>query len=180
MFRSGYKRAEYLRKKRYFHSQGRDCYFVPCNFGTEPHLLSFGDNVVITSNVTFVSHDTTAAMFRKMDPSGCYVNRVGKIEIGSNVFVGAGSTILYDVKIGNNVIIAAGSLVNCDIPDGMIFGGVPAKRIGSFDAYMQKSRELSAGLPWRDSDLFEVRRAAQIKWLWEDQPASPDEAEEYE
>ena len=29
-----------------------------------------------------------------------------------NVFVGANSTILYDVKIGSNVIIGAGSLVN--------------------------------------------------------------------
>lgn len=142
LIRDGYKRANYLRKKNYFHKCGEKCYFQPYNFGTEPNMLSFGNNVYIASGVTFVSHDVTALMFRNMDNDPDYKIRRGPIEIGDNVFVGANSTLLYDVKIGNNVIIGAGSLVNKDIPDGSVAAGVPCKVIGSFDAYKKKIKQL--------------------------------------
>ena len=63
----GYSRAEYLKKKKYFKSMGEHCYLQPWNFGTEPYLISFGENVHIASGVTFVNHDITALMFRYMD-----------------------------------------------------------------------------------------------------------------
>lgn len=66
-------------------------------------------------------------MFRYMDNNSSYQERKGLIVIGDNVFVGANSTILYDVKVGNNVIIGAESLVNRDIPDGSIAVGVPCR-----------------------------------------------------
>ena len=131
----GYRRAEYLKKKKYFKAQGEHCYFQPWNFGTEPYLISFGNNVHIASGVTFVNHDITALMFRYMDKNETYQNRTGEIVIGNNVFVGANSTILYDVKIGNNVIIGAGSLVNKDIPDGSVAAGVPCRVVGEFNRY---------------------------------------------
>lgn len=62
------------------------------------------------------------------------------ISFGNNVFIGAGSRILYDVMIGDNVIIGAGSLVNKDIPNGTVAAGVPCKVIGSFDEYMSRLR----------------------------------------
>lgn len=131
----GYKRADFLRSKHYFIRQGKHCYFQPWNFGTEPHLISFGNNVHIASGVTFVNHDITALMFRYMDKNKSYKERKGSIEIGNNVFIGSNSTVLYDVKIGNNVIIGAGSLVNKDIPDGSVAAGVPCRVIGLFDDY---------------------------------------------
>lgn len=131
----GYARAEYLKKKRYFKSMGEHCYLQPWNFGTEPYMISFGENVHIASGVTFVNHDITALMFRYMDKNPNYQERKGPISIGDNVFVGANSTILYDVNIGNNVIIGAGSLVNKDIPDGTVAAGVPCKVIGKFEDY---------------------------------------------
>lgn len=150
--RDGYKRAQYLKKKKYFHLQGKHCYFAPFNFGTEPYLISFGDNVYVASGVKFVTHDIISAMIEYMEPDKKLANRLGKIVVGNNVFIGAGSTILYDVNIGNNVIIAAGSLVNHDIPDGCIYGGVPAVKIGSFDAYKRKCYEFSANVNWSNSD----------------------------
>ena len=84
--------------------------------------------------------------------------------------IDAGTTsvraILYDVKIGNNVIIAAGALVNQDIPDGTIFGGVPAKQIGTFERYMQKSCEYSKKITWDDSWEFEKKKEKQKEWCW--------------
>lgn len=52
--RGGYSRAEYLKKKHYFKSIGEHVYLQPWNFGTEPHLISFGDNVHVASGVIFV------------------------------------------------------------------------------------------------------------------------------
>lgn len=63
----GYGRAKYLKKKNYFKSIGEHCYLQPYNFGTEPYLISFGDNVHIASGVTFVNNDITALMFQYMD-----------------------------------------------------------------------------------------------------------------
>lgn len=138
IFLGGYKRAAYLKKKNYFKKQGEHCYFQPWNFGTEPYLISFGNNVHIASGVTFVNHDITALMFRYMDKDNSYENRTGEIVIGDNVFVGANSTILYDVRIGNNVIIGAGSLVNKDIPDGSVAAGVPCRVVGEFERYKNR------------------------------------------
>ena len=66
--------------------------------------------------------------------------KIGCIDIGDNVFIGANSTILYDVKIGSNVIIGAGSLVNKDIPDNSVAVGIPAKIVGTFDDLFPKDR----------------------------------------
>lgn len=134
----GYSRAEYLKKKHYFKSIGEHVYLQPWNFGTEPELISFGDNVHIASNVNFVNHDITCMMFNYMDKEHHYKLRQGEIIIGNNVFIGAGSRILYDVTIGDNVIIGAGSLVNKSISSGTVAAGVPCKVIGSFEDYQRK------------------------------------------
>lgn len=134
----GYSRAEYLKKKHYFKSIGEHVYLQPWNFGTEPELISFGDNVHVASNVNFVNHDITCMMFNYMDKEHHYKIRQGEITIGNNVFIGAGSRILYDVTIGDNVIIGAGSLVNKNIPSGAVAAGVPCKVIGSFEEYQQR------------------------------------------
>ncbi len=134
----GYSRAEYLKKKHYFKSIGEHVYLQPWNFGTEPELISFGDNVHVASNVNFVNHDITCMMFNYMDKEHHYKIRQGEITIGNNAFIGAGSRILYNVTIGDNVIIGAGSLVNKNIPSGTVAAGVPCKVIGSFEEYQQR------------------------------------------
>lgn len=130
----GDSRAKYLKKKHYFKSIGEHVYLQPWNFGTEPELISFG-------NVNFVNHDITCMMFNYMDKEHHYKIRQGEITIGNNVFIGAGSRILYNVTIGDNIIIGAGSLVNKNIPSGTVAAGVPCKVIGSFDEYMSRLRE---------------------------------------
>ena len=137
----GYKRAEFLKKKHYFKAIGEHVFLQPFNFGTEPHLISFGDNVHVASNVSFVNHDITCMMFNYMDKEHHYKIRQGEINIGNNVFIGSGSRLLYDVTIGDNVIIGAGSLVNKDIPSGSVAAGVPCKVIGKFEEYKQRLQE---------------------------------------
>lgn len=114
-------------------------------FGSEPYLISLGNNVTITRGVSFVNHDGGAALFRDEYPG---LNVYGKIEIGNNVFIGINSIILPNVKIGNNVVIGAGSIVNKDIPDNVVVAGIPAKIIKTIEEYktsiLQKSILISA------------------------------------
>ena len=51
----------------------------------------------------------------------------GKIEIGDNVWIGGGVTVLPGVTIGNNVVIGAGSIVTKDIPDNSLAYGNPCR-----------------------------------------------------
>ena len=141
--KGGYRRAQFLKKKRYFKSIGEHCYLQPWNFGTEPHLISFGNDVHVASGVKFINHDITALMFRYMDNNDSIPERKGKIEIGNNVFIGSNSVILYDVKIEDNVIIGAGSLVNRNIPSGSVAAGIPCRVVGSFERYKEKIIEES-------------------------------------
>ena len=50
----------------------------------------------------------------------CFTENVGCIDVRENVFIGANTTILSDVRIGPDVIVGAHSLVNKDISGGGI------------------------------------------------------------
>lgn len=49
------------------------------------------------------------------------------IEIGNNVWIGTGCTILDGVTIGDNSVVAAGAVVNKSVEKSTIVGGVPSK-----------------------------------------------------
>ena len=51
----------------------------------------------------------------------------GGVTVEDSVFIGAGATVIQSVHIGANSIIAAGAVVTCDVPEGVIVRGVPAK-----------------------------------------------------
>lgn len=84
--------------------------------------LVIGDNVVISENSTIMSHD------HGLDPKSKPVKV--KKTIGSNVWIGARTIVLSQVKIiGENSIIASGSVVTKDVRANVIVGGNPAKII---------------------------------------------------
>lgn len=53
----------------------------------------------------------------------------GSCEIGNRTFLGMNCSIKNKIKIGNDCIIGAGAVVLCDIPDGEVWAGCPAKFI---------------------------------------------------
>ena len=96
-----------------------------------------------------------------------YQEEVGCIEVGDNVFIGAGTTILKDVHIGSNVIIAAESVVVQDIPSNSVVAGVPAKVIETMDEYLEKL----AKIPRYPEELTPKRQTishAFADFLWAD------------
>jgi maltose O-acetyltransferase len=51
------------------------------------------------------------------------------VEIGSDVWVGAGALILPGVRIGSRAVIGAGSVVSRDVPDDVFAAGNPCRVI---------------------------------------------------
>ena len=88
-----------------------------------PELLRISDDVTISTNVTIISHF--------MNPVGKFQRSYvkGPVEIGQQVFIGAGVIICKSVTIGEGAIIGAGSIVTKDIPAGEIWAGNPARFI---------------------------------------------------
>lgn len=138
------KKANWLRKHKIFHYIGNQVYYKTALLPAEPFLVAIHNNVYIAADVRFVTHSLTSTVFNNYTKTRKFYAPYGKIEIHSNVFIGAGATIMYGVTIGENCIIAAGAIVTKDVPSGSVVGGVPAKIICSFDESMRKTEEMSA------------------------------------
>ncbi|MBQ4120192.1 MAG: acyltransferase [Clostridia bacterium] len=96
-------------------------------------LISIGDNVTMAPYVHILAHDA----------STCYslgYAKIGRVNIGNNVFIGAKSIVLPNVNIGDNVIIGAGSVITRDIESGSVYVGNPAVKIMDYDTYIQKQK----------------------------------------
>ncbi len=117
------KRTQYIVRHHIFSEVGENFFFQPRVVPINAKHIKIHNNVAVASNVTFCNHDVIQKVFNHMDPSRQCKKYYGCIEIMDNVFIGANSTIMYDVKIGPNAIVAAGSVVTKDVPPGSIVGG---------------------------------------------------------
>lgn len=123
---------------------GENCHFYgKIYWGTEPWIIKMGNNVHITNECRFVTHDGGVLLYRHLEPT---LELTKPIILGSNVYIGTRAIIMGGVKIGNNVIIGAGSIVTHDIPDNSVAVGVPARVIKSADDYFKKAKKESIGL----------------------------------
>ena len=98
-------------------------------------LIEIGDNVIMAPRVHVLAHDASTC-------NHLGYAKIGKVTIGDNVFIGASSVILPNVKIGANSIIGANSTVSKDIPDNVVAAGSPAKIICTLEEYIEKNRKL--------------------------------------
>lgn len=94
-------------------------------------LIEIGDNVTLTPRVHILCHDASTKQF-------IGYTKIGRVTIGDNVFVGAGTIILPGVVVGNNVIIGANSTVTHDVPDDCVIAGSPAKILYTLEEYLEK------------------------------------------
>ena len=96
-------------------------------------LITIGDDVTMAPRVHILAHDASTKMHLGY-------TKIGRVDIGSKVFIGAETVVLPGVTIGNNVIIGANSTVTHDIPDNSVAAGSPAKVICSLEEYLAKEK----------------------------------------
>jgi maltose O-acetyltransferase len=130
-----------------------DGYPIDGNF---PWLISIGDNVTLSTDVKILAHDASTVKV------GAHT-KIGRVQIGNNVFIGIRSVVLCNTKIGDNVIIGAGSVVTHDIPSNSVYAGNPARFICTFEEYSAKHRNNLHEKPY-----FKEHR-------WNEWPNTPEE-----
>lgn len=115
---------------------GKDCHIMGECIIDPGHcfLITIGDRVTLAPKVHVLAHDASTKRIL-----GYTV--IGKVVIGNDVFIGAGTIILPNVTIGDKVIIGAGSVVTHSIPNNSVAVGNPARVIGTYDAYVQKRKD---------------------------------------
>jgi acetyltransferase-like isoleucine patch superfamily enzyme len=128
-------------------------------FGSEPWLITMGDNVYITAGVQFVTHDGGTLILRKEIPD---LEWTAPIVIGDDVYIGIRATILPGVTIGSRSIIAAGAVVSRDVPPNTVVGGVPARPICTTDEYLAKMKAKSLGI----GHLSAQAKAAELRRIY--------------
>jgi len=114
---------------------GKRCLIYSNILTSDSYLIEIKDDVVISTYVRFVTHDYSV---KKVIHDKA--NLFGRIVIGSNRFIGEGSILMYGVELANNIIVAAGSVVTHSFSESnIIIGGNPAKKIGDWDGFKEKS-----------------------------------------
>lgn len=118
---------------------GSNCRLFTTFIGTEPFLISIGNNVTIAPGVKLITHDGSLSLMK--DEKGRRYS-YQPIEIGNDVFIGVNSVIMPGVKIEDQVIVAAGSVVTKSIKSRTVVGGVPARVLTNYDDMEKKVLEL--------------------------------------
>lgn len=144
------KPIEYSRKMGVTIGEGCQILADPLTtFGTEPWLITIGNQVDITSGVMFINHEGGMWCARRIKPELKEYDLFRPIRIGDNVMVGTRSIIMPGITIGNNVIIAANSVITKDVPDGAVVAGIPAKQISTVEKFTDSLKQ---------EELFHTKR----------------------
>lgn len=123
-------------------------------------LINIGDDVTLAPRVHILAHDASTKY-------GLGYTRIGLVNIGNNVFVGASTTILPNVTIGDNVVIGAGSVVSRNIPSNSVAVGNPAKVICSYNEYISKKKAEMSNSPVFD-ESYTLRNSEFTKEMKEE------------
>jgi acetyltransferase-like isoleucine patch superfamily enzyme len=100
-----------------------------CVWCGESSRITLGDNLLMGPGVMMfaVNHGIAPHTPMTFQP-----RREEDILVGDDVWLGAGVVVLAGVRIADGCLVAAGAVVTRDLDEPYaIYGGVPAKRIGS-------------------------------------------------
>lgn len=107
-------------------------------FGTEPYLITCGNDCLFAGGVSFITHDGGIKVLNTLNKfNGRRMSKLAQIKIGNNVYIGQNAMIMPGVEIGDNVVIGAGAIVTHNIPDNVVAVGIPATVKKSIDEYYE-------------------------------------------
>ncbi len=128
-------RTIFLVKKDGYINIGHDCGLTNSVFCSSVGI-DVGNNVLFGAGVKIYDCDFHSLNYlERRDIKNNPGEKSGKIIIGDDAFIGAGTIILKGTEIGNKAVIGAGSVVAGKIPEGQIWAGNPAKYIRKVDDY---------------------------------------------
>ncbi len=134
------------------------------NPGIEPGCYIQGLGSVIIGDYTEIAANTSIVSANH-DLYDLDRHLEGRVEIGSNCWIGANCVILPDVTLGDFTIVAAGSIVTKPFPEGhCVIAGNPARKIRDLDAERCQPRsEPDPFVGYMPASEFPVYREA---YLW--------------
>lgn len=103
-------------------------------------LIEIGDNVTLAPRVHILAHDASTVHYLGYA-------KIGKVTIGSRVFIGASTVVLPNVSIGDDVIVGANSTVTKNLESGYVYVGNPAHKLCSTEEFIQKNNMLMKKCP---------------------------------
>lgn len=112
-------------------------------------LLEIGDKSVFAAFTKIILHDSSLN-----NVVGLGV-RYGKVIIGKNVYIGAGTIILPGTTIGDNTIVAAGSVVKGILKKNSVYVGSPAR-------YLETVKEMEVKWKTKKDKLLFIK--SEPKW----------------
>jgi len=92
-------------------------------------FIRIGANCMIAQFVTIVASNHSTSLGETMLDQPWSSTR-NFVEIGDDVWIGAGCIVLPGVTIGVGAVVAAGAVVTKSVPPYEVWGGVPAAKIG--------------------------------------------------
>lgn len=152
LFVSTCRPLEYLSPRAYMSLYSKVLRFVGVKIEGHPRYISrkvrfdefsrisLNDRVVISENVTLLTHDysVTTVMLSQGIKSETDVAFVADIVLGRNTFIGLGSVVLPGTRIEENVIVGAGSVCSGILTANSVYAGCPARRICSIKELHEK------------------------------------------
>ena len=118
---------------------GEHCLIDTRLWPSEPYLITIGNHVQITRNVSFYTHGG-ANCLRKEHPD---FDVFGKVVIEDWAYIGAYSQIMPGVTIGEGALVAAGSVVTKSVEPHTVVGGNPARYICTTEEYYEKNKRFN-------------------------------------
>ncbi len=120
-------------------SIGENCIFCSeLPVWRDSFLLSFGDNCLVSGNVTFLMHDAAPTTVS----GGIGTDILGRVTIGNSCFIGANSTIMPGVTLADYTVVGAGSVVTHSTKEpGLVIAGNPARVVCTVKEYLSKNQE---------------------------------------
>ena len=104
---------------------GNNCLISTRNWSNEAYLVTIGNNVQVTNDVSIHTHGGGNCV-RKEHPD---FDIFGKVVIEDWAYIGSFSQIMPGVTIGEGALVAAGSVVTKSVAPHTVVAGNPARVI---------------------------------------------------
>lgn len=121
---------------------GKQCFINTRHWPSEAYLITIGNHVQITHNVSIHTHGGGQAI-RQQHPD---FDVFGKVVIEDWTYIGAFSQIMPGVTIGEGALVAAGSVVTKSVAPHTVVGGNPARYICTTEEYYEKNKKYNLNI----------------------------------